>query len=128
MCSIADAHAAAVGGDVLRLKLGVDLLFVDAELRQALPRDFEKDDLLLFAEEIDLLHILHEQQLAAQELDVAAQFGKEKPSPVIARKMPYTSPKSSITMDAPRTEGGSWAWTSAILRRSSSQTCGIESW
>ena len=72
---VADAHAAAVGGDVLRLQLAVDLLLVDAELRQPLPRDFEEDDFLLFAEEFDLLDVRHQQQLAAQELDVAAQFG-----------------------------------------------------
>ena len=50
---VADAHAAAVGGDVPRLELAVDLLLVDAELRQPLPRDFEEDDFLLFAEELD---------------------------------------------------------------------------
>ena len=50
---VADAHAAAVGGDVSRLQLGVDLLLVDAELRQPLPRDFEEDDFLLLGEELD---------------------------------------------------------------------------
>ena len=71
---IADAHAAAVGGDVPRLQLGVDLLLVDAELRQPLPRDFEEDDFLLGGEELDLLDVRHQQQLAAQELGVAAQL------------------------------------------------------
>ena len=74
MCSVADAHAAAVGGDVPRLELAVDLLLVDAELRQPLPRDFQEDDFLLLAEEIDFLDVLHQQQLAAEELGVAAQF------------------------------------------------------
>ena len=46
---VADADAAAVGGDVLRLQLGVDLLLVDAELREPLPRDFEEHDFLLLA-------------------------------------------------------------------------------
>ena len=71
---VADAHAAAVGGDVPRLELAVDLLLVDAELRQPLPRDFEEDDFLLFAEELDALDARHQEQLAAQELDVAAQL------------------------------------------------------
>ena len=73
---VADAHAAAVGGDVPRLELGVDLLLVDAELRQPLPRDFQEDDFLLFAEELDALDVRHQQQLAAQELGVAAQLGE----------------------------------------------------
>ena len=71
---VADAHAAAVGGDVPLLELGVDLLLVDAELRQPLPRDFEEDDFLLRGEELDALDVLHQQQLAAQELGVAAQL------------------------------------------------------
>ena len=59
----------------LRLELAVDLLLVDAELRQPLPRDFEEDDFLLLAEQLDLLDVRHQQQLAAQELGVAAQLG-----------------------------------------------------
>jgi hypothetical protein len=43
---VADAHTAAVGGDVPRLELAVDLLLIDAELRQPLPRDFEDNDFL----------------------------------------------------------------------------------
>ena len=49
------------------------MLLVDAELRQPLPRDFEEDDFLLGGEELDLLDVRQE-QLAAQELGVAAQF------------------------------------------------------
>ena len=71
---VSDAHATAIGGDVPRLELAVDLLFVDAELRQPLPRDLEEDLLLLFAEQIDLLDVAHQQQLAAQELRVAAKL------------------------------------------------------
>jgi hypothetical protein len=44
---ISDAHVTAVGGHVPRLEVAVDLLLVDAELRQPLPRDFEEDDWLL---------------------------------------------------------------------------------
>ncbi len=105
----------------------VDLLLVDAELRQALARHLEVDDLLLLGEEVDLLDVLHGLQLAAQELGVAAQLGSVYPSPVMARKTPYTSPKSSTTIERPRTAGGRRGWTSLILRRSSSQTCGIAS-
>ena len=76
---VADAHAAAIGDDVLRLKLAVDLLFVDAKLRQALPRNFEEDHLLLLAEQIHLLDVRHQQQLAAQELGVAAKLGLREP-------------------------------------------------
>ena len=71
---VPDAHPAAVGGQVLRLELSVDLFLVDAELCQPLPRNFEEDDFLLFGEEIDFLDVRGLQQFAAQELGVAAQF------------------------------------------------------
>src|SRR5262249_27439862 len=57
-----------------RLEVAIDLLLVDAELRQPLPRDFEEDDFLLGAEELDLLDVWNQEQLAAHELGVAAQF------------------------------------------------------
>ena len=72
---VADADASAVGGDVPRLQLAVDLLLVDAELGQPLPRDLEEDDFLLLGEEVDLLDVRHRLQLAAQELGVAPQLG-----------------------------------------------------
>ena len=71
---ISDAHEAAVGGLVPRLEVAVDLLLVDAELRQPLPRDFEEDDFLLGTEELDLVDVRSQEQLAAHELGVAAQF------------------------------------------------------
>src|SRR5262245_65739047 len=71
---ISDTHVAAVGGHVPRLEVTVDLLLVDAELRQPLPRDFEEDNFLLGAEELDLLDVWNQEQLAAHELGVAAQF------------------------------------------------------
>ena len=72
---VADAYAAAVSDDIFRLELAVDLFLIDAELCQPLPRDFEEDDLLLFAEQIDFLDVAHQEQLAAKELGVAAKFG-----------------------------------------------------
>ncbi len=71
---VANAHTAAVGSDVFRLQLAVDLLFVNPELREPLPRDFKEDDFLLFAEELDFLDIRHQEHFAAQEIGVAAQF------------------------------------------------------
>src|SRR5262249_39502785 len=50
-----DADTPAVGGNVLRLQLGVDLLLIDAELRQPRSRDFQENGLLLRAEELDTL-------------------------------------------------------------------------
>jgi hypothetical protein len=74
-----DAHAAAVHDDVLGLQLPVDLVLVDAELSQPLPRDFGVDHFLLFGKEIDLLHILHGLKLPAQELGIAAELRKRVP-------------------------------------------------
>src|SRR5262245_14488931 len=60
---VADTHAPAVGGDVSCLKLAVNLLFIDAKLRQPLPRDFEEGNLVLGGEEFDALDVLYQQQL-----------------------------------------------------------------
>src|SRR5271166_3761023 len=74
----ANAHPSAVGDDVFRLELGVDLIFIDPELREALPRDFEENRLLLLGKKIDFLHILHRLKLAAEELGVAAELGERE--------------------------------------------------
>ncbi len=71
----ADAHPPAVGGDVARLQLGVDLLLVDAEAREPLTGHLEVDHFLLLGEQVDLLDVLDPLQLAPQKLDVAAQLG-----------------------------------------------------
>ena len=57
---VSHADASAIGGDVLRLKQAVDLLLVDAKLRQPLPGDLKEYDLLLFAEQIHLLDVRHQ--------------------------------------------------------------------
>ena len=54
---ISDAHAPAVGGDVPRLQVAVNLLLVDAELCQPLPRDFQENDFPLGGEELDFLDV-----------------------------------------------------------------------
>src|SRR5271165_133390 len=70
----ADAHASAVSNDILRLELGVDLVFIDSKLRETLSRDFEKDRLLLLGEKIDLLHVPDSLELPAKKLGVTAQL------------------------------------------------------
>ena len=73
---VAHADAAAVGGDIPFLEFAVDHLLIETQLRQPLTRDFEKDDFALFAKERDAFHSGHLEQLAAEELPIAAQFGK----------------------------------------------------
>ena len=76
---VTDPHPAAVGGDVLRLQLVVDLLFANPEAGEALPRNLQVDDLLLVAKQIDLVDPPDEQHLAAEKLRIAAQFGFREP-------------------------------------------------
>jgi hypothetical protein len=71
---VADTHPTTVGGDVPGLELRVDLVLVDAELRQPLPRDFQEDSFLLCSEQFDTLNARNQQHLATQELGVAAQL------------------------------------------------------
>src|SRR5262249_46724571 len=71
---VADADAAAVGRDVPLLQLAVNLLFADAELCQTLPGKLEVNDLLWLGEQLDLLDVGHQEQLAAEEVGVAPQL------------------------------------------------------
>ena len=43
----ADTNAAAVGGDIAFLQLGINLIFGNAQLREPLAGDFEEHDFLL---------------------------------------------------------------------------------
>src|SRR5262249_16417707 len=71
-----DADPPAIGGDVLRLELRVDLLLIYAELRQPWSRDFQENGLLLRAEELDTLNARDEEEFGAEKLGVAAEFRK----------------------------------------------------
>ena len=74
--TVADADAPAVGRNVLFAQLGVDFFLVETELGEAAAGDLEKDHLLLSGEENDALDHGHAEQFAAQEVRVAAQFGR----------------------------------------------------
>src|SRR5262249_6939477 len=72
---VSHAASAAFGREVSGLELVVDLFLADAEFGQPPARELEEDDFLLLTEQIDLLDAVYRQQLAAQELGIAPQFG-----------------------------------------------------
>ena len=123
---VADADAAAVGGDVPLLELAVDQLLVEAQLRQPLPRDFEEDDLPLLAKERDALDARHLEKFAAQKLDVAAQLRERE---ALARHGEEDAIHVAEIVDDHRLAAHRGRQLRparrATLRRSSSQTCGM---
>jgi hypothetical protein len=72
---IADPYTPSIRCQIARLKLVVDLIFIEPKLRQPLPGDFEKDLFLLLREQVYFLDTTHQKQLAAQELYVPPKFG-----------------------------------------------------
>src|SRR5262249_50082423 len=71
---VTDANSTAVGGDVSLLELVVDMLFVDAELRQPLPGNLEENDFLLLGEKFYFLDVRHREQLPSEKIGKPPQF------------------------------------------------------
>jgi hypothetical protein len=69
---IADSNTAPVGGDVSGLQVAVDLLLVDSERRQSLPRDFQLDNFFLRGKKFHCFDTLDQQQFTSQKLGIAA--------------------------------------------------------
>ena len=71
-------HRAGRFDGVLRAQLAQHLVHVQPQLGQALLRDFDVDLLVLHAEQLDLGHVLHAQQLLARVVGKLLQLGIRK--------------------------------------------------
>ncbi len=71
---LAHADPTTVGGNILRLKQTIDLIFVDAQSGQSLSGNLQKHLFTLLREQLDLLDVVDQHQLATKKLRIASQF------------------------------------------------------